>query len=882
MLSPEIARIRSFKVIPALPTPLQPLMDIAYNLWWTWHPEAVELFVRLDRTLWHETNHNPVKLLGTVSQQQLDTFAKDENFLNCLNRVCANLQRHLNRVPWLATTDHDPGPWSVGYFCAEFGLTECLPIYSGGLGCLAGDHLKAAGETGLPMVGVGLLYRHGYFQQYLNTDGWQQEYMPDLDFENLPIHRVRGKDRRQIRVSLQMANRTVHIALWRVIVGRISLYLLDTNLPDNDEQDRSITGQLYGGDMELRIKQEIVLGIGGVRALEAIGIRPDVCHMNEGHSAFLALERIRRLIDEFDLSFDEAREQAAASHVFTTHTPVPAGIDRFPPDMVQQYFKNYVGLLRLDMEGLLALGRENVSNRAEFFSMAVLAIRTCSGANGVSRLHGRISRKMWHQIWPNLPEHEVPVVHVTNGVHARSWLSGDLMHLLDRYLGNHWQTNPMDHEVWAAVNEVPDEELWRVHERRRQRLIAWSRRQLRRQLENRGSNELDIRAACDNLSPSALTIGFARRFATYKRGTLFLRDPQRLHRMLMDSQRPVQFLVAGKSHPADGGGKDLIRQIARFAHECEAGYKIVFLENYDIHVARYLVQGCDVWLNNPRRGMEASGTSGMKAAINGVLNCSIRDGWWDEIYDTAVGWSIGRGEEYATHEMADDLESKALYELLENQILPLFYQRDGHGVPRQWVARMKRCISVLAPLYNTNRMVQEYTERLYLPALHRARLLRQDRLKGSIELAHCKDRLRRAWPKLSIEQVSEPPESPIGVNETVLVTVVVHLGELAADEVQVQIYSGSVDNDGGLIDGQSSDLIHREDLGEGRHRFQGSVQSIASGRHGYAVRIVPGGEIFDQICEPGLILWEGVPSHLPGGNPTRQDDMADPVTAESE
>jgi starch phosphorylase len=857
MLSPDLARIRSFEVVPSLPEPLKPLLDLAYNLWWTWHPEAVELFIRLDRNLWQETYHNPVKMLGSISQQTLDAAARDEGFLNTLSRVSESFHRHMERTPWLATTDKDPGKWTMAYFCAEFGLTECLQIYSGGLGCLAGDHLKSASELGLPLVAVGLLYRNGYFQQYLNPDGWQQEYYPDLDFANLPVQPVKRDDGQQVKVSVHMPGREIQIAVWKVLVGRVPLYLLDTNLPENAESDRAITSQLYGGDMEMRIKQEIVLGIGGVRALEAVGVRPDVCHLNEGHSAFLALERIRRLIEDHNLSFDEARQQASASHIFTTHTPVPAGIDRFPPDMIQRYFKAYVESLRLDIEGLLALGRENVFNKNEFFSMAVLAIRTSDSANGVSRLHGEISRKMWNSIWPNVPEDEVPISHVTNGVHARSWLSGDLIYLLDRYLGARWQADPVDHEVWKAVHEVPDEELWRVHERRRQRMIVWARRRLKDQLQARGTSAQHIREACDALNPDALTVGFARRFATYKRGNLILRDPQRLLKLLEDKQRPIQFLIAGKSHPADGGGKDLIRQIVRFARESQGGHRIVFLENYDIHVARYLVQGCDIWLNTPRRGMEASGTSGMKAALNGVLNCSIMDGWWDEAFQPEEGWAIGRGEEYANPDTADQLESQALYDLLEQEIIPLFYDRDEHDVPRRWVERMKQCIAALAPVFNTNRMVQQYAEQSYLPALHRAQMLAADGLKKSVVLAHQKTRLRSAWSKMRIEEVAANTDRPLGVRDTLEIAVIAQLGELKPEEVRLQVYSGRLNNDNQLIDGHASDLMHQEDLGNGAHRFKGSIATGTSGRHGFAIRVVPGGEIFEGVNEPGLILWDG-------------------------
>ncbi len=858
MLSPNLARIRSFEVVPSLPEPLKPLLGVANNLWWSWHPEAVQLFKRVDRDLWEQSNHNPVQMLGHCPQNRLDQLATDDGFLTSMQRVLANLKRHLERKPWLIRHGKQLGDFTIAYFCAEFGLTECLQIYSGGLGCLAGDHLKSASELGLPLVGVGLLYRHGYFQQYLNADGWQQEYYPDLDFANLPVSPVHNNQGRQVTVSVQMPGRDVHIALWKVRVGVIDLFLLDTNLPDNDPADRAITGHLYGGDMEMRIKQEIVLGIGGIRGLEAIGIRPDICHMNEGHSAFLALERIRRLIEQHDLSFDEVRPQAAASHVFTTHTPVAAGIDRFPPEMIQRYFKHYHDSLRLDIEGLLALGRENVLAKNEFFSMAVLAIRTATWANGVSALHGHVSRGMWQGIWPGVPQAEVPIDHVTNGVHARSWMSRDLINLLDGYLGQRWQEDPTDQSGWDAINEVPDEELWRIHESCRHRLVIWTRRQLRQNLLARGTEPAQVAAASEALDANALTIGFARRFATYKRGNLLLRDPERLIRMLDHADRPVQFIVAGKAHPADMAGKELIRQIIHFAREHEMHRRIVFVENYDINVARYLVQGCDVWLNTPRRGMEASGTSGMKAALNGVLNCSILDGWWDEAYRADLGWAVGRGETYSNPDTQDEIESETLYDLLEKHIIATFYDRDQHGIPRRWVARMKRCISTLAPSFNTNRMVQDYAEKLYLPALQRARQLEANNLEKSVMLAHQKERLRAAWGGLRIDNVEVDTASTLGVGDELKLAIDVHLGPLQPDEVCVQVYFGKLDNDGRITDGQPTNVMHDRDLGNGRHRFVGSIVTQVSGRHGFALRVTPGGEIFDHDIEPGLIFWDNL------------------------
>ena len=858
MIDPGLARIRSFDVIPSLPKPLEPLLEVANNLWWSWHPEAVALFTRIDPQLWERSYYNPVKMLGSCSQSRLDAVARDEGFLTALHHIVETLQRHLNRTPWLAEQGKNPDSFSIAYFCSEFGLAECLPIYSGGLGCLAGDHLKSAGELGLPLVGVGLLYRYGYFQQYLNADGWQQEYYADQNFDTLPLAPVTDAGGRQLTVSVDMPDRQVQIGLWKVRVGRVDLYLLDTNRPENDDEDRAITAHLYGGDMEVRIKQEIVLGIGGVRALHAVGIQPDICHMNEGHSAFLALERIRELIQRYDISFDEAREQAAASHVFTTHTPVPAGIDRFAPEIIEHYFDGYHQELRLDMEGLLALGRENVSAKDEFFSMAVLALRTASWYNAVSALHGHVSRNMWRNIWPGISESEVPITHITNGVHARSWMSPELINMLDGYLGAGWQKEPSD-SGWQAINEVPDEELWRIHENVRRQLVVWTRRRLRQHLEDCGSDPAQIAAAADALDPNALTIGFARRFATYKRGSLFLRNPDRLRALLDNCDRPVQLIIAGKAHPADSAGKELIRQIIHFGREFKMDRHIVFVENYDIHVARRLVQGCDVWLNTPCRGMEASGTSGMKAALNGVLNCSILDGWWDEAFQNDLGWAIGRGEGYHQNELQDDIESQALYDLLEEHIVPLFYDRDADSIPRKWVGRMKNCISTLAPRFNTNRMVRQYTEQLYLPALRRARQLAKNDLQGSIELAHQKDRLRAAWGRLRIDDVEVNTIQPLGVGDDLALVITVHLADLQPDELSVQVYFGDLDNDGQVPRGQIVNLKHAANLGGGQHRFSGAIATQNSGRHGFAVRIVPGGEMFNATVSPGLIYWEQTP-----------------------
>ncbi|HEV8607987.1 MAG TPA: alpha-glucan family phosphorylase, partial [Tepidisphaeraceae bacterium] len=750
MESLNTPNIRTFQVFPDVPEPLGPLMELARNLWWVWQPDGVELFRRLDRKLWDAVQHNPVKLLGSIEQSKLMAAAQDDGYLAHMKRVHDAFKAHMAETGWFGKTHPEKSKLLVAYFSAEFGIHESLPIYSGGLGILAGDHLKSASEIALPLVGVGLLYRNGYFQQYLSADGWQQEAYPELDFYNLPVEPMRYTDGSEVHIRVDMPENAVFCKVWRVKVGRIPLYLLDTNLQENSPADREITSRLYGGGTETRIKQEIVLGIGGVRALEAINVAPTVFHMNEGHSAFLALERIRVLLEQTTMSFDEARQMVMATNVFTTHTPVPAGIDTFSPELMLKYFKNYIPSLKLDDEGFLALGRENVSDRKQGYSMAVAAIRLADGVNAVSALHEEVARKMWHNLWPQVPADEVPIGHVTNGIHVRSWLSPDISFVLERYLSSRWFTKPADQSVWEGVMQIPDEELWRAHERCRERLVAWSRQVLKEQLLRRGAAYDDVQMAEEVLDPEALTIGFARRFATYKRGALLLRDPERLKRLLEDTKRPVQFIFAGKAHPADNEGKELIRAIVQFARAANIRRRIIFIENYDINVARYLVQGVDVWLNTPRRPYEASGTSGMKAAANGVLNCSVLDGWWVEGYQPDLGWAIGRGEVYSDANHQDQLESQALYDLLEKQIVPLFYDRGIDQVPRNWITRMKNCMRRLAPVFNTNRMVSEYAEKFYIRALDRGVLLAEDGLKRSVELAHAKDRLRQKWGGIKI------------------------------------------------------------------------------------------------------------------------------------
>ncbi len=860
----------SFRVIPSLPAKLERLRELAHNLWWSWNHEAISLFRRLDRDLWETTRHNPVLMLGTIRQERLEQVAEDDGFLAHVDRVYREFSRYLaNQGTWYRKTFIRPdsdgvaeyGQHRIAYFSAEFGLTESLGIYAGGLGILAGDHLKSASDLGLPLMGVGLLYQQGYFRQYLNPDGWQQELYPENDFYNLPVTLERQLSGAPLLVEVQYPDSTVKAQVWRAQVGRVPLYLLDTNINENRFEDRDITDQLYGGDDDLRIRQEILLGIGGIRALEALGLRPTVCHMNEGHSAFLALERIRLLMEEHGLVFAEAREAATSGHVFTTHTPVPAGIDWFRPDLVDRYFRLYYPALGLSRDEFLGLGRTNPEETNGYFCMAILAMRLANRTNGVSQLHARVSREMWQQVWPQLPAAEVPIIGITNGIHPRSWISHDMGDLYDLYLGPRWIERPAELSIWQRVMRIPDEELWRTHERRRERLVAFARRKLRTQLEKRGSRPSEIQQAEEVLDPEALTIGFARRFATYKRAALLFRDVERLARIVSEKDRPVQLIFAGKAHPKDNPGKELIRQIIHHARRPELRNRIVFIEDYDMTVARYLLQGVDVWLNTPRRPHEASGTSGMKATANGALNLSVLDGWWDEAYTPETGWAIGRGEEYDSDQLdyQDEVEANALYDLLEKEIVPAFYERGRDGLPRGWIARMKAAMRDHAGLFNTNRMVRDYTELCYEPSAMRSECLMQHDLERAKSLAVWKAGVRQHWPRIRIERVwadtAEGQELKVG--DQLQVQAQVHLGDLKPTDVAVEIYYGSLDSEGLIVHGQVLPTLIAQSKGSGSYLFAGAIICRTSGRHGYAVRVLPKHEDLDNPFEMNLVLWGG-------------------------
>lgn len=844
---------KAFTVRPNIPPVLTPLLDIARNFWWSWTPEAIALFRGMDPVVWKACRHNPVRLLGLLRQERLEQLATDEDFVNRVNELSRRLADYLQCETWCKNYHGDLLGLVIAYFSLEFGLHESLPIYSGGLGILAGDHLKSASELGLPLVGVGLLYRHGYFEQRLNGDGWQEELYPRNDFDELPIFPVLEDDRPLV-ISVPLPDAELRARVWRAQVGRNALYLLDSDLPENTRELRDVTGYLYGGDQQTRIRQELLLGVGGVRALRALGIEPTVCHMNEGHAAFMALERIRTLERERSLPHDTARRLVSLSSIFTTHTPVPAGIDRFPVEQVRHNLFAYARELSQPLDEILALGQEKGGDPHEPFSMAVLALRLSGFANGVSELHGRVSRTMWRGLWPEIPEHEIPIGHVTNGVHTNSWFSQDIARVYNRYLGQNWFDDPVDRKVWQRAGLIPDQELWECRQREKQRLITHVRENITTRLRRQSAHPVELREVEQVLDPRVLTIGFARRFATYKRANLILRDLPRL-RAMVQSERPVQFVFAGKAHPADQQGKQLIQELVQRVRREGLQRSVVFLENYNIDLARRLVQGVDVWLNTPRRPLEASGTSGMKAAVNGVLNLSIADGWWCEGYNGANGWNIGNGGDYRSVEEQDEAESRDLYDLIEHELAPLYYERDLQQVPVRWMAMVKNAIMSLCPVYNTNRMVEEYAERYYLPAVFQFHLLEADNHAEARVLSQWERKVRDHWSEVTIQQVACETGVRPRSGESLPLEVQVRLGGLSPQDVQVEAYFGR----GGAGNGEMTQpdcvaLTHTASH-RGLHGFSGAIPCAGSGRYLYSVRVLPSRPTLPGKFYLGLIRW---------------------------
>lgn len=846
-MSFQIRPQQEFLVQPALPDALSRLSELSYNLLWVWDRDIRAMFRRLDAVEWRSSSHNPVRMLGQVSQATLEKAATDPRFVAMYKKACDKLDAYMAATP----TDSDK---LIAYFSMEYGLAECLPIYSGGLGVLSGDHMKGASDLALPLVGVGLLYQKGYFRQSLNPDGWQIEKSPENDFYTLPITPVFNEDGSELTVDVPMPGGNVVVKVWKIQVGRVRLFVLDTNIPQNANPEmRDITDQLYGGDSHTRVRQEIVLGIGGLRALRALGFEPTVFHMNEGHSAFLAVERIRILMANNNLSFDEAIETCRANNVFTTHTPVPAGIDLFDTGLMHYYFSEYCRSTGYSMDQFLSLGRRNPGDQGESFSMAILAIKTSCWRNAVSALHGVVSREMWQDLWPNVPSWEIPITHVTNGVHIRSWVNGDLVQLYDNYLQPDWRDKATDPETWKLVDDIPDREIWEAHKKRKRQLITFVRNRLLRGAQQRKSSAPEVRRLSEALDPDAFTIGFARRFATYKRATLMLRDLPRLKRLLTNNRMPVQILIAGKAHPKDIPGKTLIREIFQLSRDPELANRLIFVEDYSIAVARELVHGVDVWLNNPRRGEEACGTSGMKAGINGVLNLSILDGWFDESDDVSGGWAIGDREAYSDDQ--DEIHASSVLSLLENEIVPLYYAARADEVPLEWVRRMKQSIKALTPQYDARRMLDDYSRLLYNPAHDYRAETRSDNFTRSRTRAAWNNQVQAAWPQVRFVEMSAAPHGPLLSGHPMPMRVLVDLAGLVPADVRVEAVVGRIDSDGALGDAEIVSLKPLEQRGAA-WSFGCDYAPNQTGRLGCAFRI--SSNHFDQaLTRPthALLKW---------------------------
>lgn len=865
----RVRAIRRFTVRPQLPAALTSLGELAANLRWSWHPPTQDVFAAVDPDLWAATGHDPVRLLGEVPAARWDELARDSAFLERLGAARADLERYLTGDRWYqrATADSPDAGWprSIAYFSPEFGITAVLPQYSGGLGILAGDHLKAASDLGVPIVGVGLLYRHGYFKQSLSREGWQQETYPVIDPDGLPISMLHEPDGSRAQISLRLPDGPDLLArIWVARVGRVPLLMLDTDVEGNPDHYVDITDRLYGGNTEHRLRQELLLGVGGVRALRAFSRitgapAPEVFHTNEGHAGFLGVERICELTTAEDgprLDLDTALEVGRASTVFTTHTPVPAGIDRFPRELVEQYLGDAGPTPGVPVERVLALGAEDFEGGDPgVFNMAVMGFRLAQRANGVSRLHGRVSRGMFNGLWPAFDEAEVPIGSITNGVHAPTWVAREVIELATAHGAD---PDSDDTEgFWAAVDRVPSAEVWRVKRQLRGRLVDDARRRLRRSWSKRGAAPTELAWIDGALDPDVLTIGFARRVPSYKRLTLMLRDPERLKRLLLHPERPVQLVVAGKAHPADDGGKKLIQELVRFADDPEVRHRIAFLPNYDIAMAQPLYPGCDVWLNNPLRPYEACGTSGMKAALNGGLNLSILDGWWDEWFDGENGWSIPSADGVDDPDRRDDIEATALYDLIEHEVAPRFYDLDDEGVPTRWVEMMRHTLKSLGPKVLATRMVSDYVRELYAPATANARRLDAGSPEGrdrAHALAAWKTRVRGAWDGVRIEHVEafgvgDAPE----VGNHLTVRAYVALGDLSPEDVAVQLVHGRVDAEDVLVEPAVTVLDAVESYDGGRHRYDAEVGLGRSGPFGYTVRVVPASPLLVAPAELGVV-----------------------------
>ncbi len=845
-------------VNPQLPKRIEKLGEISNNLWWSWNTEFLRLFQKIDMDLWEHCSKNPVKFLKQVSQDRLEKVSKDIAFLKEYDKVAENFENYMNsKNTWFASKYPSNKKDLIAYFSAEYGLDQTIPIYSGGLGILSGDHLKSASDLGIPLVGVGLLYKNGYFNQKINGYGQQETEYNNIDLYDLPINPVKDDKGDDLTIYVKFPKRRLYLKVWQINVGRVKLYLLDSDIPKNNPEDRDVTLRLYGGDQEMRIRQEIVLGMAGVNLLtKYLGLKPTIYHMNEGHSAFLNLEIIKNIIKEKQVSFDVARDIASSKTVFTTHTPVPAGNDIFPIELVEKYFKDFWPRLGISREEFLKLGMKPGPDLDEGFNMGILALKIAGKKNGVSKLHGAVSRELFSEVWPNIAANESPIGYVTNGIHTCSWLAPRLKELYNKYLIPYWQDNMHHDYVWEKIKNIPDDKLWSAHVERKRKLINLVKENTTERLRRSGYSYEEINEIVSKLNPDALTIGFARRFATYKRATLIFKDIERMTQIMNNASRPIQIIFAGKAHPADKEGQDLIKYIHEVSMMPQFKGKIFLLENYNIAMSRYLVSGVDVWLNNPRRPMEASGTSGQKASVNGVINFSVLDGWWAEGYTQDNGWTIGTNAEYDSYEAQDMADSQSMYHTLEEKIIPIYYDRDRNGISKRWMEIMKNSIITTGGKYSTARMLVDYTNQLYIPLCNLTKKYYENIDNVAAYNAWKKD-LYENWKDIKITQENSNLDNiTIDAGNNIEVGCEVELPNIDVENVTVEAYYGKI-LDNGVVENVSITPMQLQEADEEhkKYYFTTKIELTTGGNYGYTFRVMPRHEMLLEPANLNLVKW---------------------------
>ena len=841
-------------VVPQLPEKISRLTEIANNLWWSWNTEFLKLFQVIDIDLWENVGKNPIKFLKLVNQSKIEEISENSEFLKQYNRVVENFDNYMNsKDTWFNKKYPNNKNDLIAYFSAEYGLDEVVPIYSGGLGILSGDHLKSASDLGLPFVAVGLLYKNGYFHQKINSKGEQCSEYHNIDLYNLPILPVKDKMDDDIIIDIELGERILHLKLWQINVGRVKLYLMDSDIEQNDEDLRNITLRLYGGDKEMRIRQEIVLGMAGVQVLQKLGLKPTLYHMNEGHSSFLTLQLIYNIMQEKQVSFEIAKEMATVETVFTTHTPVPAGNDIFDITLVEQYFNKFWSKLGISREEFLKLGMKENEGFEQGFNMGILALKIAGKKNGVSKLHGEVSRELFSEVWPNIAEDESPITYVTNGIHTCTWLAPNLKNLYNEYLPPYWQDKIEMDSTWQKIDNIPNEKLWDAHVARKEKLMRLIKQNITERYVNSGVGYDQIGELVNSLNPKALTIGFARRFATYKRATLIFKDIARLTQILNDENRPVQIVFAGKAHPQDKEGQDLIKYIHEVSLMPQFKGKIFILENYNIGMSRYLVSGVDVWLNNPRRPMEASGTSGEKASVNGVVNCSILDGWWAEGYDGTNGWAIGTNATYNSYEEQDKADSNSLYHLLENKIIPAYYNQDKNGISSEWITLMKNSIKTTGGKYSTSRMLIDYINDLYMPLCNLNKKYFQN-LENVMSYTEWKRIAKQNWQNIKITQDRNVDNGKFNAGSQITVNCEVELPNIDEKNVEVQVYFGQV-LDNGTVRNVYTEEMNKVGEEDGKKFYEATLDLTTGGNFGYTFRVMPKHDMLVDSENLDLVKW---------------------------